>query len=74
MRIGRKKSTLQQVLDTVQDALGSVGDANPGLPDIDSGKARKAGLVAAGGLAGLTAGSAMISSLRRRLDGARDRS
>ena len=34
-------------------------------------KARKAGLIA-GGLAGLTAGSAGISSLRRRLEGARD--
>jgi len=34
-------------------------------------KARKAGLIA-GGVAGLTAGSAGISSLRRRLEGARD--
>jgi hypothetical protein len=34
-------------------------------------KARKAGLIA-GGVAGLTAGSAGISSLRRRLEGARN--
>ena len=42
------------------------------LPGVSSGKALKTGLIAAGGLAGLTAGSAGISSLRRRKEGARD--
>ncbi len=42
-----------------------------GLPGAGSGRAKKAGLIA-GGLAGLTAGSAGISSLRRRKEGARD--
>ena len=36
------------------------------LPRIGSTKARKAGLIAAGSVAGLTATSAGISSLRRR--------
>ena len=43
------------------------------LPDAaGSGKALKAGLIAAGGLAGLTAGSAGISSLRHHREGAGD--
>jgi hypothetical protein len=65
----RRKSTLQRLLDTVGDSLDKATDVKPNLPDVDSGQARKAGLIAAGSLAGLTAGSAAISSLRRRLDG-----
>jgi hypothetical protein len=37
-----------------------------GMPSVGSGKALKAGLITAGGLAALTAGSAGISSLRQR--------
>ena len=39
-----------------------------------SSKARRAGLIAAGGAVGLTAGSAGISSLRRRSEGRVDAS
>jgi hypothetical protein len=63
----RRKSALQRALETVSDAIG---EHTPKLPDVGSGTARKAGLIAAGSLAGLTAGSAAISSLRRRVDGA----
>jgi hypothetical protein len=66
----RRKSTLQRLLDTVNQSLEAATDARPGLPGVDPGKARKAGLIAAGSLAGLTAGSAAISALRRRVDGA----
>jgi hypothetical protein len=48
--------------------VGSTSALKLGLP---KEKAVKAGLVA-GGLVGLTAGSAGISSLRRRKEGARD--
>ena len=86
MRLLHKKSRLERLVDAVTDTLdggsspmrlGITGGAGPGkalkdaLPSGD--KARKAGLVA-GGLAGLTAGSAGISSLRRRKEGARDAS
>lgn len=53
----KKKNVLQQVLDTLDDAVD--------LPS-GSGKATKTGLIAAGGLAALTAASAGVSSLRRR--------
>jgi hypothetical protein len=42
------------------------------LPRLGSSKARKAGLIAAGSVAGLTAGSAGISSLRRRSERSRE--
>jgi hypothetical protein len=60
----------------LSDGLGSGKPLKDGLPTGKSlkavmprGRALKAGLVA-GGLAGLTAGSAGISSLRRRREGA----
>jgi hypothetical protein len=86
MRLPHTKSRLERLVDAVTDSLdggsspmklGMPGGAGPGkalkeaLPSGD--KAWKAGLVA-GGLAGLTAGSAGISSLRRRREGARDAS
>jgi hypothetical protein len=55
MRPFKRKSRLQQLTTSVKKDL-------PGRP---SEKAVKRGLIAAGGLAGLTAGSAGISSLRR---------
>lgn len=67
----RRKSTLQRVLDTVQHSFKAANDARPDLPDVDTGKARTAGLIA-GGLAGLTVGSAALSSIRRRIDGKRE--
>jgi hypothetical protein len=83
MRLFNRKSQLQRLLENVNDSLAALsaikldtpGGGGPGkalkaaLPNKD--KARKAGLIA-GGLAGLTAGSAGISSLRRRQEGARD--
>lgn len=60
MRLLNRKSYPQRVLEAVDDRL----DAGPGT-------ALKAGLLAAGGLAALTAGSAGVSSLRNRLDGER---
>jgi hypothetical protein len=88
MRLLNRKSQLQRLLDTLTDSLDAPSGMRLGLPSgirsglpnrikldlpsVDSGKALKAGLIAAGGLAGLTAGSAGISSLRRRTEGARD--
>ena len=63
------------VFKGVSDALGPGKPLKDGLPTgkrlkavMPRGRALKAGLVA-GGLAGLTAGSAGISSLRRRREG-----
>jgi hypothetical protein len=52
-------------------AAGGVGSGKSLKDALPKDKARKAGLIA-GGVAGLTAGSAGISSLRRRLEGARN--
>lgn len=80
MRLFTRKSKFDRLLDTVSDSLDALtglaaaGGAGSGkaLKDaVPKDKARKAGLIA-GGVAGLTAGSAGISSLRRRLEGARD--
>jgi len=82
MRLFTRKSQLHRLLDAVTDTLDPPRGNRFGLPGIGSGrtlkparpdkdKAVKAGLIA-GGLAGLTAGSAGISSLRRRKEGARD--
>jgi hypothetical protein len=59
----RRKSTLRRVVDSVSDQLGDA---------VNSGKAAKTGLITAGSVAGLTAGSAAISSLRHRMDRERD--
>ncbi len=83
MRLLNKKSRLQRLLDTVNDSvdvpsgfkfsLPDVGSGNPLKGGLTQGRAAKAGLIA-GGLAGLTAASAGVSSLRRRTEGARDNS
>jgi hypothetical protein len=64
----KRKSTLERFLDTVGDQLEAVTDAKPDLSAVRSGKAVKTGLIAAGSFAGLTAGSAVVSSLRHRID------
>jgi hypothetical protein len=61
------KSTTQRLVDTVTGSLRT-----PKVKKLGSGKARKAGLIAAGSVAGLTAGSAGISSLRRRSERANE--
>jgi hypothetical protein len=68
----RRKSTVHRFLDTVGDQLAAVADAAPDLPAGRSGKAVKTGLIAAGSVAGLTAASAGVSSLRDRIDRGRD--
>lgn len=67
MRLFNRKSQLERLLDTVSDSLDPSHLKDVQLPD--RGKALKAGAIAAGGLAGLTAASAGISSLRRRAEG-----
>jgi hypothetical protein len=62
-----RKSSLERLLDSLDDSLGAAGDLASSVPRrIGSDKA-KAGLIAAGGLASLTAASAGISSLRHRI-------
>ena len=82
MRLFNRKSQLQRLLKNVNDSFDALSAIRL---DMSSGSgpgkalkaalfkdtARKAGWIA-GGLAGLTAGSAGISSLRRRKEGARD--
>jgi hypothetical protein len=73
MRLFNRKSPLQRLLETVNDSLdASTSGIRSRLPSGDSAKTLTAGLIAAGSLAGLTAASAGISSLRRRSEGARD--
>jgi hypothetical protein len=82
MRLFNRKSQLQRLLENVNDSLDALSGIKFDPPSGDGAgkalkaalpkdKARKAGWIA-GGLAGLTAGSAGISSLRRRREGARD--
>ncbi|HEX7292204.1 MAG TPA: hypothetical protein VF250_13855 [Conexibacter sp.] len=71
MRLLRRKSWTQRALDTLEDSLVEPIEKTVRLPR-PSGKAVKAGLIAAGGLTGLTAGSAGVSSLRRRAEGSPD--
>ena len=62
MRPLRAKSAPDRLVDTVGSSLAALGGG------VNRSKLVKAGLVA-GGLAALTAGSAAISSIRRRLEG-----
>ncbi|MEZ0332475.1 MAG: hypothetical protein ACAI18_00595 [Gemmatimonadales bacterium] len=70
MRILKRKSTLEQLVDAVTDSLEEPKGVKSKLPR--SGTAVKASLLTAGGLAGLMAASAGISRLRRRSEGAAD--
>jgi hypothetical protein len=71
MKLINRKSKLQKLLETAGDSLNVPSGVKSSLPDLHAGKGLKRGLLAAGGLVGLTAGSAGISSLRRRKEGAR---
>jgi len=62
MRRVRRKSEPDRLLETVSNSLGAVSGG------VNRSTLVKAGLIA-GGLAALTAGSAAISSIRRRVDG-----
>jgi hypothetical protein len=57
-----RKSEPGRLLETVSNSLGAVSGG------MNRSTLVKAGLIA-GGLAALTAGSAAISSIRRRMDG-----
>jgi hypothetical protein len=60
MRLLRAKSEPDRLLDTV-------GDSFAALSGVNRSKLLKAGLIA-GGVAAVTAGSAAISSIRRRTE------
>ena len=65
-----RKSSLDRLLESIDDSLGAAGGLTSSLPRrIIPADRAKAGLIAAGGLATLTAASAGVSSLRRRLEG-----
>jgi hypothetical protein len=72
MRPLSRKSRLERLQKTVNDSLKVPSSIKSGVPDVGSGRALKTGLIAAGGLAALTAGSAGISSLRRQRERATD--
>ena len=71
MRVFNRKSQFQRMIETVADSLDLPAEIKR-LPGPGSSKAVRTALLTAGGIAGLTAGSAGISSLRRRKEGARD--
>jgi hypothetical protein len=62
MRLLRTKSEPDRLVDTVGNSFAALGGG------VNRGKLLKAGLIA-GGVAALTAGSAAISSIRRRTEG-----
>ena len=62
MRLLRSKSEPDRLLDTVGDSLAALSGG------VNRSKLLKAGLIA-GGVAVLTAGSAAVSSIRRRMEG-----
>jgi hypothetical protein len=64
-----RKSSLDRLLGSLDDSLGAAGGLTSTLPRRIGADKAKAGLIAAGGLAALTAASAGISSLRGRLEG-----
>jgi hypothetical protein len=62
MRLLRTKKAPDRLLDTVGDSLAALSGS------VSKSQLLKAGLIA-GGVAALTAGSAAISSIRRRMEG-----
>jgi hypothetical protein len=62
MRFRRTKSEPDRLLDMIGDSLAALSGS------VDKSKLLKAGVIA-GGVAVLTAGSAAISSIRRRTEG-----
>jgi hypothetical protein len=62
MKLLRTKSEPDRLLDTVGDSLAALRGS------VNRSKLLKAGLIA-GGVAAATAGSAAISSIRRRTEG-----
>jgi hypothetical protein len=67
MRLLSRKSESERLLESISDSLDALNGT------LTKTRLLKAGLVA-GGVAGLAAGSAGISALRRRVEGAGDNS
>jgi hypothetical protein len=65
MRLLNRNSEPEQALKSAQDSLTVLSGS------LTRGRLLMAGLIA-GGVAGLTAASAGVSSLRRRVEGAKD--
>ncbi|HEX8854383.1 MAG TPA: hypothetical protein VF752_02190 [Thermoleophilaceae bacterium] len=70
MQLFNRKSELERMLEKLTDPLEATSKLTFDMPSGGAGKALKVGLISAGGLAGLTAASAAISSLRRKSEGA----
>jgi hypothetical protein len=64
MKVFTRKSEPEELLETVNESLHALSGSST------KGKVMKVGLIAVS-LVGLTAGSAAISSLRRRTEGAK---
>jgi hypothetical protein len=82
VKLPHKKSPLDRVIEVAEDSVDGTNSIAQGISKLDLTKhlsralpdgARTAGLIA-GGMAGLTAGSAGVSSYRRRKAGASDHS
>lgn len=75
MRLFTRKSESERHLESIGDSLDAlISDSLDALSGtVTKGRLLKAGLVA-GGVAGLAAGSAGISALRRRMEGVGDNS
>jgi len=65
----KRKSTSERIVASLEGALAKPLGTKVKLPSPPSGKALRAGGLTLAGLMGLTAGSAGISSLRRRAEG-----
>jgi hypothetical protein len=63
-----RKSAPQRLVESVEDAISKPMGRKVSLPNPPSGKAVRTGLLALAGAMGVTAGSAGISSLRRRVE------
>jgi hypothetical protein len=67
MRALHRKTEPERLLDTLGESLDHLSQAVSGLTRAKRSSLLKAGLIA-GGVAALTAGSAAVSALRRRLE------
>jgi hypothetical protein len=72
MQVRRKRSTVGRLVKPFSD-LQLPRTVSSRAPEVHPPKAVKWGVAAAGGLIGLTAGSAAVSELRRRSEGSRRR-
>jgi hypothetical protein len=71
MGLFRRKSRVEQVVGPIVKSVAAVKAVPAVTAKLGNSKAMKSGLAAAGGLIGLTAGSAAVSSARRRSETSR---